>query len=202
MSFLLRSHFPGAAGLKMADTAFGLLEQFLGSLLLGATLSTQLRLRSSNFTGIGLFAIWLFSPIGGQAILKILSTLDHPTVLNVSYTNTRAPNFAGYNIFWETWYNELSVINSASLLAPPAARTGPIDLWVISKSQGMILSRKSAPPATNGGKYLKATTHQHIRRCLGSQYQVSRKGIPVFCSNRLIYIWPATKALLHQLQCR
>ena len=36
------------------DTAFCLLEQLLGSLLVGATISTQLRLRSFNITGEGL----------------------------------------------------------------------------------------------------------------------------------------------------
>lgn len=50
-------------------------------------------------------------------------------VLNVSYINTRAPSFAGCNIIRETWYNTFLVIYSASLLAPPAARTGPMDLW-------------------------------------------------------------------------
>jgi len=95
---------PGVAGLKMApwylerDTALDLLEQLLGSLLVGATVSTQLRLRSSNFTGIGLIAIWLLSPLGCQAILRILSTLEHPMVLNVFYTNIRASNFAGCHI--------------------------------------------------------------------------------------------------------
>jgi hypothetical protein len=108
----------------------GLLERLMGSRTVGGTIITQLRLWRFSLIGFGLILLWLFSPVGGQAVLRILSTTSTESVSNatVSYLNSRQQVYAGWPAF-DSWYPGFAAIFTACLLAPTAVKTGPTDLW-------------------------------------------------------------------------
>ncbi|KAK0379542.1 hypothetical protein CLIM01_03116 [Colletotrichum limetticola] len=55
-----------------SGTSIGLLEQLIGSRTVGSTVQTIWQLRAVNVLGAGLLIIWTFSPLGAQAILRML----------------------------------------------------------------------------------------------------------------------------------
>ncbi|KAF2119160.1 hypothetical protein BDV96DRAFT_643306 [Lophiotrema nucula] len=50
------------------------LDQLLGSTGLFSTIVTQLKFRNIGFVGAGLIALWILSPLGGQASLRVLDS--------------------------------------------------------------------------------------------------------------------------------
>jgi len=53
------------------------LEQLVGSKIIWSTINIQYQTRGLNFLGIGLLFLWSMSPLGGQAVLRILGTVEH-----------------------------------------------------------------------------------------------------------------------------
>lgn len=88
----------GRASIKIATYLLekgidlGTLEQLAGSRTLGSTVTTQYHLRSYNLLSLGLVALWLISPVGGQAALRVFyldfDAIVVPTV--VQYFDTDA----------------------------------------------------------------------------------------------------------------
>ncbi|RSL69957.1 hypothetical protein CEP54_002034 [Fusarium duplospermum] len=60
----------------------GTLEQLLGSQTVGSTVLTHAKLCFMNPLAAGLLFIWIFSPLGGQSLLRILSSHLEPVVQN------------------------------------------------------------------------------------------------------------------------
>lgn len=108
----------------------GLLERLMGSRTVGGTIITQFRLWRFSLVGLALILLWLLSPVGGQAVLRILSTTSTEAISNatVNYLNSRQQVYAGWPAF-DSWYPGFAGIFTASLLAPAAVKTGPTDLW-------------------------------------------------------------------------
>ncbi|KAF9871020.1 hypothetical protein CkaCkLH20_11437 [Colletotrichum karsti] len=75
-----------------SGATLGFLEQLMGSRTVGSTVTTIFALRSLNILAIGLLLIWSISPIGAQAILRMLETQTQPIVepTNITYFNNRA----------------------------------------------------------------------------------------------------------------
>jgi hypothetical protein len=134
---LIFSVVVGRALVKLASwklergAALGLLEQLMGSRTVGGTIATQFRLYSLSLVAIGLISLWLLSPLGSQAVLRILSTTTKPITStgNVTYVNTRQPSFSGYTEFYDSWFSGFATSFSASLLASPDVKNGSMDLW-------------------------------------------------------------------------
>ena len=79
---------------------------------------------------MGLAAIWLLSPIGGQAVLRTVEILDQPGTTDVAYMNTRAPSYAAVDgDFAVDWFEAYIAMYSASLLSPSAILDESTDLW-------------------------------------------------------------------------
>jgi hypothetical protein len=103
----------------------------MGSRTVGGTIITHIRLRHFSLVGLGLILLWLLSPVGGQAVLRILSTTltqGMSSSATMNYLNTRQQVYAGLPTF-DSWYPGFAGIFTASLLAPTAVKTGPVDLW-------------------------------------------------------------------------
>ena len=96
----------------------------------GGIIITQIRLWRFSIVGLGLILLWLLSPVGGQSVLRILSTTSADTVANatVNYLNSRQQVYAGWPAF-DSWYPGFAGIFTACLLAPAAVKAGPTDLW-------------------------------------------------------------------------
>ena len=103
----------------------------MGSRTFGGTISTQFRMRSANLVAIGLIFLWLMSPLGSQAILRVLTTTTKPTTSseNITYVNTRQPSFSGYSSFYDTWYSGFASLFSAALFESREVKDGTRDLW-------------------------------------------------------------------------
>src|SRR5690349_5066834 len=94
---LLFSVVVGRAAIKLATwklergTTLGLLESLIGSRTVGGTILTQIRLWPLTFLGLGLILIWLMSPMGSQAALRML-VIENENVessSNITYSNLR-----------------------------------------------------------------------------------------------------------------
>ena len=83
----------------------------MGSVTVGGTLSAIYILRSHNFLAAGLVAVWVFSPIGGQAFDPVFSDID------VKYLDTNGYTLIspGDNHFV---LESLNALLSASLMVP------------------------------------------------------------------------------------
>ncbi|RTE83353.1 hypothetical protein BHE90_002162 [Fusarium euwallaceae] len=117
----------------------GTLEQLLGSQTVGSTVLTHAKLCFMNPLAAGLLFIWIFSPLGGQSLLRILSSRLEPVVQNstiVHFDSDAASMLAHPSPTTEdggsaseelmrylgNWY-------SALLLAPLTIKTDGMDLW-------------------------------------------------------------------------
>ncbi|KAI8258821.1 hypothetical protein K4K58_002994 [Colletotrichum sp. SAR11_239] len=110
--------FAAVVGRLMAEAArwrlekgssVGSLEQLMGSRTVGATLHTMIEFRTVNLLGFGLIFIWAFSPLGGQSILRMLSSrfISEFSTTDLTYFDTGANN----------QLNTLPVASTASIVA-------------------------------------------------------------------------------------
>ena len=91
----------GRAMVKLASwklergASLGLLERLMGSRAVGGAIATQFRLYSLSLVAIVLVFLWLLSPLGSQAVLRILSrsTESRSSSGNVTYINTTTKHF-------------------------------------------------------------------------------------------------------------
>jgi hypothetical protein len=110
-----------------------LLEQLLGSSTLFGTFTTNVMLRACNFVALTLVALWCLSPLGGQAVLRVIS-IGNQNLVTISplfYLDTSAsavksvlatPNLT---IFMSSF----TAIFSASLISPTPVQQSPMDVW-------------------------------------------------------------------------
>ncbi|RDL39988.1 uncharacterized protein BP5553_04328 [Venustampulla echinocandica] len=147
----------GRAAVKVAayilqnGTTLGKLEQMMGSKTISGTIGTQFQLRSFNALGLCLILLWLLSPIGSQAYLRLVSPgLDSrtsPSLVPYFTTDTQSMFAGGDSISSDLVQS--SVFRSmfaAALLSPSDSKTGPMDLWGNVK----IPSLSSLQPITGG----------------------------------------------------
>ncbi len=112
-------------------TTSDLVEQLMGSRTVAGTIITQCHLRSLNLIGIGLIALWSLSLIVSQSVLDILSDplLPIPSTTTVTYFNLRQQSFGAPGGEFElSCFNGYSMLLGASLIGPPAAKDGNMDL--------------------------------------------------------------------------
>lgn len=76
-------------------SSLGTLEQLIGSLTLGSAFKTHLELRALNLLIVALLSIWICSPLGGQALLRMLDMGTRPVNTELAYFDTfRSKGFA------------------------------------------------------------------------------------------------------------
>ncbi|KAG4433477.1 hypothetical protein IFR05_011042 [Cadophora sp. M221] len=127
----------GRAAVKYAwwnlenGASIGILEQLMGSRSLAGTMMTNVQLRCFNALGIFLMLLWCWSPLGGQALLRILATAEEliPSTSDVSYINTRAVHYAGFGLYLNGWFPGFASLFGASLCSPTAVKKSAVDLW-------------------------------------------------------------------------
>lgn len=130
-----------AARWKLEEgSTLGSLEQLLGSRTVGGALLAPLHLRSFNMLAMGLILLWTFSPLGAQAMLRIVEPrmITKTTSSDVTYFDTLARSML------QDWrpigggsgepiravsIDVLNTIYSGVLLTPAATKNDTIDLW-------------------------------------------------------------------------
>ena len=130
----------GVAQWKLEQgVTLGTLEQLLGSRTVGATLITQVKLRSFSLLSLGLILIWVFSPLGAQAILRLLGSRfgSITETLSIVHFDSDAPSSFGSMVAaspasYEAIQNSIGYMANwytALLLAPQTVKTDSMDLW-------------------------------------------------------------------------
>lgn len=109
------------------------MEHLVGAQSLFSSLDRLFSLRNYSFHGIILALIWFLSPLGGQALLRLLST--HPTdtqiVQNATYLS---PDFLSGDLIVEgdsaqSSMGLVTALYSSSLLSSSSTRLSPRDSW-------------------------------------------------------------------------
>ncbi|CAM1509498.1 Fc.00g032370.m01.CDS01 [Cosmosporella sp. VM-42] len=117
----------------------GTLEQLMGSRTLGSTFLTQIQLGSYNLLGFSLLLVWVFSPFGGQSLLRMLdlrlSTVVHSSNI-IRFDSEAQSNFADWTpgsasgaASTEEWLSILDSMYNALLLSPDSVKYDSMDLW-------------------------------------------------------------------------
>ena len=106
------------------------IEQFVGSQSVFGAIFTQVRLQLIDATGTTLILLWLVSPLGGQASLRLLSTgSTAPTTSQIGFGNLSNTisqlDVSTVNMF-QTTFNGLY---TASLVSSLDVKQGPRDPW-------------------------------------------------------------------------
>lgn len=109
------------------------IEQFVGCQSLSAMIAIQARLRFVDLTGIALILMWLVSPIGGQASLRLLSTriamID--SAGQISFANLSATEAITFSAITQgsTYQTTMNGLYTISLLSPLSVKDSPQDPW-------------------------------------------------------------------------
>lgn len=107
----------------------GRLEQLMGSGTVFSSLSTQVALRGYNLLGIALVAVWLLSPLGGQASLRLIEITSavHHEKSRISYMDTERRSLMSANASTA----DLDAINTLYMtsLADPGENDVTNDMW-------------------------------------------------------------------------
>lgn len=101
--------------------SLGTLEQLIGSHTLGSAFQTHFELRILNILGVLLLGAWLLSPLGGQALLRILHEGTRSEEATVVYTDTIRQDFAAWFFTAQLYFG--------TIFAPLSIKQGPQDLW-------------------------------------------------------------------------
>ena len=128
------------------------LEQIFGSTTVFGTFKTQYKLRAYNTLGIGLVLIWILSPLGSQAILRLLDTGNKstPSDSTIHYFDSSSKSNASLFFAPQDWRTDSFVqIYQAALVAPNVTQNGPRDIWGNPKIP-TIASLKSDPGSSSG----------------------------------------------------
>ncbi|KAH6976032.1 hypothetical protein BKA56DRAFT_74502 [Ilyonectria sp. MPI-CAGE-AT-0026] len=106
--------------------SLGTLEQLMGSRTLGSTVLTQFELRAFNALSLTLLVAWIFSPLGGQSLLRLLELRSHPVDSSITYYDVEFPT----NLAEENTNNSVGDSTYVTaLLTPDLIRKDTMDVW-------------------------------------------------------------------------
>lgn len=110
----------------------GKLEQMMGSLTIFGTIELQVLLRTFDLFGLALVVLWVFSPLGGQASLRLLDTGVQLTMTNktLRYLNSDSLSIlnTGADIIQELGFL-MNALYLSALLTPPIGQAASMDTW-------------------------------------------------------------------------
>ncbi|KAI9819460.1 MAG: hypothetical protein M1827_006908 [Pycnora praestabilis] len=136
------------------------LEQLMGSLTVGSTVTTQISLVCLNVLALLLIITWSLSPLGSQASLQVISVQQVPvdTSTAVHYFSTdMEPGFSEGDIWMGP---SLDALYASSLMAPASIRNSPMDLWDNVKVPD--LSRLSHGVTANDTGWISASSGSDV----------------------------------------
>lgn len=101
--------------------SLGTLEQLMGSHTLGSAFTIHFELRTLNLLGLLLLSGWLLSPLGGQALIRVLHEGSQSSNTRALYFDTLRQRLSS-QFFPNSSYYSL-------LFSPDSIKQGPEDLW-------------------------------------------------------------------------
>ena len=103
----------------------------MGSLTMFGAIELQFLLRTFNLLGVGLVVLWIFSPLGGQASLRLLDTGPQHAVTNqsIKYLDSDTTSILmGVDEFEALGFFTNALYLSA-VLTPPTGQAARMDTW-------------------------------------------------------------------------
>ncbi|KAH6625531.1 hypothetical protein C7974DRAFT_396230 [Boeremia exigua] len=110
----------------------GTLDTLASSTSLTSTVTSQLQLRSFSTLSVALLAVWMFSPIGGQASVRMMTIGSKDTKIDDSAWYMVNHGYLGSYSSGETDLqgNAMAgVVFVAALMGSPATKSSPLDVW-------------------------------------------------------------------------
>ncbi|UQC79225.1 uncharacterized protein CLUP02_04704 [Colletotrichum lupini] len=119
--------------------SLGSLEQLMGSRTVGSTLWTVIQFRTVNLLAAALVLVWAFSPLGAQAILRMLNSR--------SRTDSRSVTIASFDNLSRSWFASMVSVGGVSggqnrglledianiytivIMEPRSNKLDAVDLW-------------------------------------------------------------------------
>ncbi|KAL8781235.1 MAG: hypothetical protein Q9213_006088 [Squamulea squamosa] len=113
-------------------SSLGVLEQLVGSQTVFGTIWVQVVLRNFNALGVFLILLWLISPLGGQASLRLISQdrevdVGSTTLACVDPTNTTSSSFQGFAQIMEA--ASINALYTGCMVAPLPIKISAQDTW-------------------------------------------------------------------------
>jgi len=184
-------HRKVASGNKKRDAAqVRVLQQLLDSRTIGDTLVTLAKLRTINLSGILLVLLWAFSPLGGQASLRIASVETFPWPSNATFSyidfDTIYSMYTGSS-WWIANIDIVKAIYSTSLISSNTVRQSPQDAWKNLKVPAIELLN----PPKNTSMWVPIPPTDEVVGDLYDNIYSSLVGIPI-ASNDTAYNDPVT----------
>lgn len=111
----------------------GTLDRLLGSMTIVQAVLTQVQMRSVSLLGLALIAVWSLSPLGGQASLRIISSVIQPndTTRPLQYVNTSSSilslAYAGSDS--AAAFVPVNVLFGAAMLGTSSTSSFSVDNW-------------------------------------------------------------------------
>ncbi|KAF5854573.1 hypothetical protein GGP41_007339 [Bipolaris sorokiniana] len=110
----------------------GILDTLASSTSLTSTVTSQIQLRSFSILGVALLAVWLLSPIGGQASVRVLSIRSKDTgihdsswyMVNSGYLGAYSPKVTAIQ-----GGSMAGAVFVAALMGSPETKSSLLDLW-------------------------------------------------------------------------
>ncbi|KAF2755013.1 hypothetical protein EJ05DRAFT_503325 [Pseudovirgaria hyperparasitica] len=133
------------------------LDQLLGSTTIFATIMTQLKFQRMGALGVLLIFLWAFSPLGGQASLRIIefefrTTSKGATLLYLNHAESEflPENIAHYTADPALTETVLHGLVHSSLMAPAEMKNSTMDAWGNLKIPFLEAAAKTAKPDEQG----------------------------------------------------
>ncbi|KAL2832626.1 hypothetical protein BDW59DRAFT_157447 [Aspergillus cavernicola] len=107
------------------------LEQLIGSTTFFGAMATQWTLRTVNLLGLSLSVLWVFSPLGAQAALRmsVADFVPQSTVVDLSYFDMNAYAHSTTTSSWTEENGQADQMFLASILASNATANSKTDIW-------------------------------------------------------------------------
>jgi hypothetical protein len=109
----------------------GTLDMLASSTSLTNTFTSQVKLRILSILGLGLLAIWMLSPFGGQACLRQMSTADNVTTHDFPFVHFAPAGDLSY-LGMASTDSQYAIVDGtfiSALLASAAIKASPRDPW-------------------------------------------------------------------------
>lgn len=173
------------------DAQVKTLQQLLDSRTIGDTVVTIAKLKTINTAGILLVLLWAFSPLGGQASLRVATeeTLPWPSAANFSYIDYDTIYSMETGSEW--WIENIDIVKaiySTSLISSNTVGQSSQDAWDNLKVPAL---EQLAPLPQNQSQWIEIPSDADLKGDSNHNIYSSLVGIPV-ASNISSFADPTT----------
>ena len=168
----------------------------MGSLTIFGAFEMQALLRTFDILGLALVVLWAFSPLGGQASLRLLDQGVQSALTNTTlkYLSSDSDSIFDEGVSsWESLGFLINTVYLAALLTPPAGQIADMDTWSNVKIPAIETFELAGKPDASGWFEVSADNTSYpsllglpiagISSSGSSTFNVESHYMVVFCPN-------------------